>query len=157
MLIRRTFDKDLIRAIVTHSSVWDKVSDDGSDKETYEPVVDDHVYWLLVIDGDVLGAYFVHPHNSVCYEIHTCLLPNAYGKKARDSAKSVLSWIFGNTMCMKVITHVPENNSLALAYAKRSGLQEEGINRASFLKNGQLMNQTLLGITKEEFTCQQQQ
>lgn len=156
--IVRTFNAELIRLIVTHPAIWDAVSDDGVQKEQYNAPVADSVYWLLVLDGEeILGAYFLHPHNHVTYEIHTCLLPNSWGEKAKKAAQLVLSWVFSNTICLKVITHVPENNVLALRYAKRAGLQEEGINRASFLKNGKLLNQTLLGITKEEFTCQQQQ
>lgn len=159
MRIERTFDQDLATAIVKHPSVWPYVSDDLTDFDLYRAPMHDSVFWLLVLDFDdtVLGAYFLHFQNAVTLEIHTCLLPDARGKKSKEAAKCVLSWVFSNTICQKVITHVPENNVFALAYAKRAGLQEEGINRASFLKQGKLLNQTLLGITKEEFTCQQQQ
>jgi RimJ/RimL family protein N-acetyltransferase len=115
------------------------------------------IIWLEVVGDEGLGMYLIHPHNCVTYEIHTCLLPTAWGDKAKQAAKLVLNWIFQNTPCMKVITHVPETNALALRYAKRAGMVVEGNNRKSFLKNGQLLDQIQLGITKEEHICQQQQ
>jgi len=157
MHIERTQNPEVITPIVTHQDVWEWVSDDSCRKEDYKPAIVESCYWLLVIDdGEVLGAYFLHPHNMVTYEIHTCLLPAAWGKKAREAAKLVLSWMFANTGCMKVITNVPENNERAFAYAKRAGLSVEGINKSSFMKNGELLNQKMMGITKEEFVCQQQ-
>jgi RimJ/RimL family protein N-acetyltransferase len=156
--IERTFDEELIRKIVTHDSIWEWVSDDGADKQNYKPPMHESCYWLLVKEGDeVLGAYFLHQHNFITYEIHTCLLPAAWGRKAKKAAKDVLFWMFSNTICMKVITNIPENNEKAMFYALRAGLQQEGLNRSSFLKNGKLLDQRVLGITKEEFLCQQQQ
>lgn len=158
MHIERTTDVELIKAIVKHKNVWPWVSDDGADFEKYEPPIHESCYWLLVLDeGEVLGTYFLHQQNYITYEIHTCLLPAAWGKKAKQAAKQVLSWMFDNTICMKVITHIPENNEKAFVYAKRAGLTEEGVSRGSFLKDGKLLDQRLLGITKEEFLCQQQQ
>jgi RimJ/RimL family protein N-acetyltransferase len=34
-------------------------------------------------------------------------------------------------------------------------MQQEGINRASYLRNGELIDQIMLGITKQEWLCQQ--
>lgn len=158
MDIERTFDEELIKKIVTHKAVWGFVSDDGSDKENYKPAIHESFYWLLVRDKDeVLGLYFLHPQNYICYEIHTCLLPAAWGEKSREAAKQVLSWMFSNTICMKVITYIPDDNEKAFFYAKRAGLEQEGINKRSFMKNGKLLDQKVLGITKEDFLCQQQQ
>lgn len=157
MKIIRTKNTALIKQIITHPSVWGAVSDDGQSPDDYEPVTDDVIYWLHVEDKESLGLYMLHPHNSVTFEVHTCLLPIAYGEKAKKAAQLCMEWIFRVTPCRKIITNVPESNQLALRYAKKAGLKTEGINRKSFLKGGILLDQVMLGITKEEFLCQQQQ
>ena len=153
MQIQPTTDTALIRSVVTDKAVWPHVSDDGADLETYQPPIDG-VLWLGVFDGECLGAYMVHQHNAITWEIHTCLLPQAWGEKARQAGRLVLDWIFANTACQKLITQVPQTNPLALRYAKRCGLVVEGNNRQSFLKNGQAIDQIQLGITKKEHVCQ---
>ena len=154
MRIERTEDSQKIKEIVTHPSVWEKVSDDGADKETYLPFISPSVYWLSIVKEDkVIGVYFLHPHNAICYEIHTCILPEAWGKDSREASRLVLKWIFENTKCEKVITNVPENNPIALRYAEKAGLKVYGINTKSYKKDGKLLNQTVLGIEKGEWTC----
>lgn len=157
-MIVRTFDIALIKGAVTHPHNWKWVSDDYCDSQNYEPCVDDAFYWLEYVHNGVhMGVYLVHPHNAVLCEIHTCLLPEARGKIARIAANEVLSWVFENTSFAKVMTHVPVNNPLALAYARRVGMKDEGVNRQSIQVGGELMDQFSLGVTKKEFKCQQQQ
>jgi RimJ/RimL family protein N-acetyltransferase len=156
MEIIQTLDESAIKAIVTSPKIWPQVSDDYSNLETYKPPIDG-VIWLDVVERESLGMYMVHRHNGILYEIHTCLLPTAWGAKALQAGRLVLDWVFSKTDCQKLITHVPETNVLALRYAKRCGMAVEGVNRQSFLKNGQFIDMTLLGITKKEHTCQQQQ
>jgi hypothetical protein len=43
---------------------------------------------------------------------------------------------------------VPANNRLALSFAKSCGMTEYGLNPQSFLKDGQLYDQVLLGVSK---------
>jgi len=155
MNIERSYDIELITRIMTNPAVYSFVSDDGSpDVGAFCAHDDEAIYYLLVLDDErVRGLYMLHPMNYITYEIHTCLLKSCRGESADEAAKLVLKWVFTNTPCLKVITNVPENNPLALKYAKRAGLIVEGINRDSFLKDGKLYSQTLLGITREE-SCQ---
>lgn len=159
MRIERTKDMGIIRNIMINHTIYPHISDDGlPEAEYFQPNESDEIYYLLVIDdnGLIHGLYLLHAMNYITYEIHTCLLRSCRGKMADIAAKEVLKWISLRTLCLKVITHVPENNKPALAYAKRAGMIIEGMNRDSFLKNGKLYNQILLGITRTEI-CQQQQ
>lgn len=159
MIIVRSFDYELIRQIMINPAIYPYISDDGTPEPwLFKPIESSQFYYLLVLDNDniVLGLFLVHPHNIAMYEIHTCLLPHCRGKMADEAGKLVLEWIFENTPCQKVMTHVPEYNRSALKYAERAGMQIEGVNRLSFQKLGQLHDQVLLGITRVE-VCQQQQ
>ncbi len=151
MRIERTHDIDLVTRIMSDPAVYPQISDDGSpDIEDFIAVDDDAIYYLLVLDNseNVLGLFLLHPHNTVLYEIHTCLLSTCRGAQADEAAQKVLDWIFNNTPCKKLMTYVPETNKPALHYAQRAGLKIEGINTQSFLKDGELYDQTFLGITR---------
>lgn len=160
MRIERTADSRLIRSVVTHPSIYPYISDDYSPAASeYEPVITDGIYWLACLRGDDLcGLFMVHPWNGITYEIHTCLLPPFRGPLAREATAAVLAWLFGQTPCQKVVTQVPATHRTAYRLATDSGLKDEGLNRRSFMKHGELIDQHLLGITREEWeTCQQQQ
>ncbi|WP_307891303.1 GNAT family N-acetyltransferase [Acinetobacter seifertii] len=84
--------------------------------------------------------------------MHTCLLPSLRGSRAVEAGKLILKLIFENHQ--KVISWIPENNRKAKLFAQMLGFQVEGINRASFLKDGKLLDQFLVGLTKGEYSCQ---
>lgn len=157
-MVIETCDMDLVRRIVTHPAIYPHISDDGSPAAgDYLPPEGPGIYYLTPIsdDGEVAGVFILHAHNSVTCEIHTCILPGHRGHSSVRYGREALRWMIDNTPHQKIITHVPAYNRVALALARRVGMVEEGVNRASFLKRGRLYNQTLLGITQEEI-CQLQ-
>lgn len=147
----RSFDYALIRTIVTHPRIWPFISDDGSPPvEQYRPIESEAVWYVVARDGaEILGLWMLHPHNAVCWEIHTCLLPGAWGDRALEAARLFPEWIWANTVCRRVVTNVPDYNRVALKFAWRSGMLEYGVNPASFLKNGKLYDQVCLGISPQ--------
>ena len=149
--IERTTDIEYIKGCVTHPKIWEHSSDDGSGKaEDYCPSIAEGVYWLMPCeDGQRLGVFLLYPHNFICYEVHTCLIPEAWGRSVECTLTGI-AWMFSNTPCRRIITNVPESNVLALRLAERSGLVKFGVNPASHLKNGALHDQILLGISKGE-------
>lgn len=157
MILSRTHDMALVEVIVRNPAIWPHIHDDGT-PEDWVPVDHDGFYWMLVTlpDGQTGGVFLVHAVNSHCYEMHTCLLPEAWGALAYEAGQKLAAWVFAELDCHKLITNVPAYNRLALRFAKRGGMQQEGINRASFMRNGVMVDQIMLGITKEELICQQQ-
>lgn len=149
------FDKDVIADTITNDRIYPHVSDDGSPvPELYE--ANDSMLHIGIVDGEeYLGLFAIHPHNFVLYEVHTCLLPCAWGGRSVEAAKTLIEWVFSNTECKRLITSVPSNNALARRLAIRSGMVEYGVNPASFQKNRVLFDLIMLGISKE-VTCQQQ-
>lgn len=153
MILSRTRDMELVRSILLHPSIFPHVHDDGV-KEC-EPQDHEGFNWMLVSDGEPLGVFLVHALNTYCYEMHTCLLPVAWGPPAARAAQMLLEWAFEHTACEKMVTNVPAYNRAALRFAKAGGMTQEGINRASFMRKGALVDQIMLGITKQEWkTCQ---
>jgi RimJ/RimL family protein N-acetyltransferase len=153
--VRRTDDAGLIRRCMTHPRVWPWLCDDATaDPAGFAPPIDDRLVYLAASDGaDLGGVWFYHPHTAVCWEVHTACLPEWWGPRALDAARLTLRWMVGNTACRKVVTHVPFDNRPAHRFALRVGMADEGVNRASFLKGGDLLDQHALGITEKEILC----
>ena len=149
-MIEPTKDWELVKRIVTDRSIYHRVSDDHSPKaETWKP--SEAMYYLLVKQGvDILGLFALAQENGVCYKVHTCLLPHAYGEKATAAAKELIDWVFKNLECERLITEVPDFNRLAVKFAERSGMTKFGYNPKSYLKDGKLQGLTLFGISKED-------
>ncbi len=147
-----TTDIEFITKCVTNPITWRAGTDDGMIHVNPDMffVPTDGKLWLRA--GD-FGLFMGEPRNSVTYEVHTMLLPEARGK-AIDIAKGALHWMFYNTPCLKIITPVPSFNALARRLSDRCGMKLMGNNESSFLKGGVLYDQFIYGISKEDL-CQQ--
>ena len=149
-------DNALVCSILGHPSIYPWVTDDSAPPLAfldYTPFLAlDAVYVLMPRPGCL--TIFM-PINGVTWEVHSAALPESRGDTMMEAAREALAWMFENTPCRKVVTCVPSFNSLALRLAKQIGMVPEGVNRRSFLKDGVIYNQTLLGICKEELLCRQ--
>ena len=153
MRIERGTDARLLNSIITHPKIYPHVADDQAPKpevfDCSQALKTDGVYFLTPIENEVLGCFIVHLHTMTLYEVHTCLLPICWGRKALEATRLCAEWVFGNTSCQKLMTWVPTYNRLAYRLAIKSGMQDEGLCKKSFLKNGVLHDMHLLGLEKE--------
>ncbi len=148
----RTSDLALIRAIMRQPSVYRGLTDDFCPPaEQFEPLEHPMFWYVLAWEGDeLLGLWLFVPQNGVCWEVHTCLLPLAWGDRGRQAAREMAAWIWAHTVCRRIVTAVPEYNRLALQFARAAGMSEYGSNPASFQKHGKLHDQILLGLSRPE-------
>lgn len=157
MELTRTHDMELVERLMRHPRVWPHLHDDGT-PEDWAPIDHDSIYWMVVtVEGAPLGVFLVHPVNSFCFEMHTCLWPELWGPEAAKAGQMLAAWVFTETECRKLVTNVPAYNRVARRFAIAAGGQQEGVNRASFMSNGVMHDQIFYGITKEEWSpCQPQ-
>ena len=151
MTFERTRDLELVRKILVIPRIWRWVTDDGAPElEDFTPAqAAEHTWYVIVWDvAELLGLFIFHPHNSVTWEVHTCLLPKSWGERAQQAAVGVQAWMWSQTDWQRIVTTVPANNRLALRFARRAGMVEYGINPKSWLKDGELHDQHLLGISR---------
>jgi RimJ/RimL family protein N-acetyltransferase len=141
-------DMEIVRQIVTTPAIFSAASDDGcAPREEFRPP--SHCAYAIARakDGLLLGCYGLEPRNSVLIEIHTCLLPAAWGRSVEIST-AFLDWLWANSNCMRITTRVPTFNRLALRLAKSCGMLEFGRDVKSFQKRGMLHDEILLGISR---------
>lgn len=146
----RTTDYGLVRQVMTHPKLYPWCTDDASPAAgEYVPPEHAGVWYVLVKDaGELLGLFAFVPQNGICWELHTRLLPCAWGPRALEALQGVIAWLWANTSCRRLVTNVPTFNRLALRFGRAAGLIEFGLNEKSFLKHGVEYDQVLLGATK---------
>ena len=150
MIIARTYDEVFITNCITHPTVWNASGDDScGDAGLFFLKMQDGIIWIRAED---YGVFMLHAHNSILFECHTMLLPHAHGKAVKI-AKQALAWAFENTPALRIITNVPDFNVLALRMALKTGFKQYGLNEKSFMKNGILRDQRVLGINKGDLSC----
>jgi RimJ/RimL family protein N-acetyltransferase len=149
MKIRRTHDLALIRAIFTHPTQYDAAGDDSAPRaEDFEPNADERIYYLEIRsdDGLIAGVITLVPENCASYQIHIAVLPSAWGKAA-EYLRGAIAWSWQHTPARRIVARIPEYNRLALALARRAGLEQYGRNERSFLKRGRLWDTVDFGIS----------
>jgi hypothetical protein len=150
----RSFDYELIRSCITHPRIYKYLSDDYSPLASeYRPQEHAGIWYVIARDvrdegSDLLGCWIFIPQNGVCWEVHTALLPCAWGERGQLAARLLPIWIWAASCCKRIITNVPTSNRLALHFAYKAGMEVFGVNRASYMKNGILYDQVMLGISK---------
>lgn len=144
----RSTDYDLIREIMTHPKMWSWISDDfAGAPDQFQPARHPELLYVLVRDGEeLLGMFLLVPHSPIMIEVHTCLLPNAWGLRASSAARDLPKWLALNTRCKRLITQIPDYNRLAVRFAESAGMEEYGRNLKAYMKNGELRDLVLMGM-----------
>lgn len=110
-------------------------SDDN--KDTIEEINPSHIYYLCP------GGFFLFiPKSRVEYDSHVAFKRSAWGNTLERGFDAIN---YMSRFCKKLTCEIPEDNNLALSYAKKLGFVEEGINKQSFLRGGILINKIHLG------------
>ena len=159
----RTYDGDVLRKFYHNPLIWNPMKCDGevsAEDVDFDELVsprhgDSYIFIAVDVSDELAGLFMFHKTTPTCYDIHSALLPDFWGHgMAHDIGKAACLWMVDNTDCQKVTTSVPEFNDPARRMAMRAGMRIEGCNRSSFMKDGVLYDQLLLGFTKEELLCQ---
>jgi hypothetical protein len=146
LTIERSFDYELLTKIITHPAIYEWLVGDGA-PDAYVIPRGDWPWYVVVKDGnELLGMFILVPWNAVCWEAHACLLPNAWGERARHACREGIEWLWKNSPCRKLMGNICRDNRLALAFARRVGARIIGVNEDSIFKHGALRDQIIVGF-----------
>lgn len=154
MKFERTNDIELVATIARHSKLYRVSSDDYSPPpHEWSPLQHESIWHVLCWDDkELLGMFVFIPESRICFRIHVCLLPAAYGERSARAGRAVTRWIFENSPVLRLTGSIPKYNSLALRFARLCNWNQFGINEKSHMKNGVLHDQLLFGISRSELT-----
>lgn len=149
--VSRTFDMRLVKEIMVKKEIWERIKEDGLNKEDYEP--DENDGWLIFkVENKIAGICQMEVENSVTVNIHPALLKEYRPFYGRLAVKLFLKWMSACSFrkIQKVIATIPTCYPIVKNCALRLGFKVEGINRKSILKDGKLHDQWNLGMTRNE-------
>ena len=126
-----------------------------SDPEIYATIAEDGVVGIpmpedfLYVCGyvpDLIGCFILHEQNCITYECHVQVLPEYRKEYAYDFGKRVIEWTWENTRARKIVAQIPFLYPNVRDFALDMNFQIEGINKQSYLKDGEVFDQWHLGI-----------
>lgn len=113
----RTYDKEYIKAVLTHPTIWPNISDGVEiNPKDYEPPMDeDNIY--LKVDG---GLFILHPFADG-HKFHANMIER--GDRATEATKDAFAWAKAQGI-KTLYAEIHERFKNVIAYAKRSGFKE---------------------------------
>lgn len=146
-------DPKVIEAIFHHPEVWPWVCDDlteHADVHMGAAVAKNlcaaYVGW---VGDDPLVAFLFFPRSPILVELHSAALPGARGELTAAVFSEAARLVF-ETGVKKIMTWVPVRNERAYKKALACGFKVEGLCTNSFLRDGLLWDQWIMGLGPKE-------
>jgi len=146
----RTYDKVLIKSIIFNQAIWECIAEDGQEKADFDPDVESECWLVMRLDEIPIALYNIHALNSVTAQIHAHVLPAYRKEHSKETGALVLRYILENTDYQKIVAVIPVIYENVKKFTMSFGFVEEGINRKSIMKGGELLDQWMLGATRSE-------
>lgn len=148
--IKRTWDVELIFNVLHNEIIWGAITEDEAGE--FYPEVIKEIWLCLYTEEYIVGVYRLHAVNSITWQIHINILPKYRKEHSDESVTLVYRWCLENIIgrFLKMVCVIPKKYKNVYRFAKSHGFQDEGFNRDSFLKDGIIQGQHLLGITGTE-------
>lgn len=129
--------------------VWKTYNCDILTKDSF--MVNSGDLWLNVVSNSCfIGLVRLSNYNNYTLELHPYLLAE-HKAKCREVINEVFKlFLTFPSFINKLIATIPFSRKIVYNLAKKTGFQDEGINRKSILIDGVYLDQWNVGITKEE-------
>tara|TARA_R110002033_G_scaffold14961_1_gene43107 strand:+ start:1750 stop:2109 length:360 start_codon:yes stop_codon:yes gene_type:complete len=102
-------------------------------------------------NGIIAGFFWITPTNSITVDVHCNILMD-YRKNAVEYSKEFVRFMCNNYAgrINKLNCKIPVIFKDVYGFAKKCGFLDEGIDRQSILKNGEILDRYILGATLKE-------
>ncbi len=138
-----------VTAQAIFNTCWDEVSADGV--AGYTPDVIGENWVGLIADGQYVGVYRFHQTATHTWEGHAHMIPDKRKAYTKASASPIKRWMLENLEGLeKINVTIPALYQNVVRFTESIGFIREGVDRMSFMKNGELHDQVKLGMTRAE-------
>jgi len=128
----------------------DLAFEDGVDLDKWRPIIGGSTVWLLVKDkGEVMAICKLGVIQVSMIDFHPYVMPGKC-RRWKSIVKCLLIWIYSNKRINKVISFIGTNHTTTYNLALKTGFNDEGLIKKSYLKNGELHDQHIVGLTREQ-------
>lgn len=150
--LRRAEDVQEVDYILKDAEIYARIAEDGISAEEYvTPFDESQRYMMIMLDDMIIGVWSLYPVNSSTLNIHANILKD-YREHGKDAGLLILEWFVN--ICpkqyQKLNAEIPVIYKDVYYFTKSFGFKDEGINRLSIKKNGIIVDQYRLGISKDE-------
>jgi RimJ/RimL family protein N-acetyltransferase len=149
MNVLRVFDPEVVKSILLRPEIVATIAEEGCDD--FEPDMERNI-WLLMKSGDTeVGVYQIERINGITAQIHANVLPEHRKPHSKATGRAALNWVMHNLPDIhKIIAVIPTLYPNVRDFTMSFGFVVEGVNRQSYLKDGAIHDQWILGITRPE-------
>lgn len=142
-------DDELFRRISPDGVEPDNVAD-GLSRMVNDPI---HYFFMIEVDSQDIGWWWLHADNGshTALSIH-CNILKQHREHGLEASDLILKWFYNAapTKYQKLIAEIPVIYPEVYHHTKKYGFRDEGINRKSIRKDGLIVDQYRLGLTREE-------
>lgn len=148
--LRRATNQKDVELILKDPEIFSRIAEDGHDIDSYN-VNMDNCYMLVCNQDKIIGVWCLYPINKSTLNIH-CNILKEFREHGKEAGRLILKWFIEECprQYQKLNAEIPTIYPEVYHYTKKQGLIDEGINRLSIMKNGKLVDQWRLGITRAE-------
>ena len=145
--IEQSQDYDLVDSIIKDVELFARISEDGVDPDEYQ-VSQGSVYYLIYKGDELAGVWDLHHVNSTSVQIHANILQQ-HRDCAMEAGRLIVE-VFAKSHYHKMIAEIPFVYPDVYHYTKKFGFLDEGVNRLSIEKGGNIVSQWRLGLVKSD-------
>ncbi len=134
------------------AELFSRIAENGQNFDAGKlPFIPGEMYFLILADDTPIGFWLLYPANGSTLNIH-CNIKQGYRQHGKAAARAILEWFVADcpTNYKKLNAEIPCCYPEVYHFTKKQGFTDEGINRLSILKQGQLVDQWRLGMTRPE-------
>ncbi len=149
LIVDRTFSTDEIEKIIYHPEVI-RLSTNNGVKGAIDTEGD---CWLATyVNNEIVGVFVFEPVNSVSLEGHCYFLPEHRKSVSDESYLKSMDYVFDNSKYKKIIVKCSQKDWHVKNFCLSKGFALEGRLEKSTEHNGKLVDEYLLGMTKESYS-----
>jgi len=130
--------------LFTDDELYKRISDDYTHIVRFKP---EKSIWLGWFDDECKALLSVHEENAIVLIIHIHIPLKYRGKDSFKMGNGLLKHL--EDICdkrfVKINAKIPEMYPDVVKYAEKNGFEREGIDRQSYIKNGEISNRIILG------------
>jgi RimJ/RimL family protein N-acetyltransferase len=150
--LRQAENAEEVRAILTDADIFERIAEEGHSAEDFDvPFDGKQCYMIIEVEGKNIGVWCIYPVNRTTLNIH-CNILKEYRNHGMAAGKLILDWFANESpeQYKKLNAEIPVIYPDVYYFTKKFGFEDEGINRQSIVKNGELVDQYRLGLTRSE-------
>lgn len=102
---------------------------------------------IIILMPSSSAVFFGMPSNSICLDVHVAISQVDGKKSSFILGRECIGWVKQNTRYRKLVAKIPAFNKKAVAFAIGLGFKVEGRISSSFVKDGIIYDEVILGLS----------